>query len=216
MISHRVFILVLGIFLTTGCSIDRQAITQGAQASRQTAVSSRAHQTVQQDNHSFRSPIAGGLTRVTKKIFGTHVSPGHSPVSPERFTGYHTGIDFETTPAEAFIDIPVSAACDGAVLLARWVSGYGGVLAQRCVVDTQPVTVLYGHLRLSSIAKKAGAAIVAGDPIGVLGQGATHETDGERKHLHFSVHRGTAVELRGYAQKAADSSSWIDPETLLR
>jgi len=64
-----------------------------------------------------QEPIAGALTRVTKKPFGIYVSPGHSPVSPERFSGYHTGVDFETTAAEQNIDIPIYALCDGNLLI---------------------------------------------------------------------------------------------------
>src|SRR5579863_6635904 len=41
-------------------------------------------------------PISGGLSRVTKKPFGIYVTPQNSPVQPEKFTGFHTGIDFET------------------------------------------------------------------------------------------------------------------------
>src|SRR5438105_13240780 len=39
-------------------------------------------------------PLENAQTRVTKKFFGTKVSPGNSPVTPERFSGYHTGVDF--------------------------------------------------------------------------------------------------------------------------
>ncbi|MGE5392302.1 MAG: hypothetical protein ACM3NH_00970 [Candidatus Saccharibacteria bacterium] len=39
-------------------------------------------------------PLADWQERVTKKPFGIFVSPGHSPVDPERFRGYHTGTDF--------------------------------------------------------------------------------------------------------------------------
>lgn len=45
-------------------------------------------------------PINSALERVTKKSFGIYVTPQSSPVSPEKFTGYHTGVDFEITPDE--------------------------------------------------------------------------------------------------------------------
>ena len=47
---------------------------------------------------AITEPISDALSRVTKKTFGLYVSPGHSTIRPERFTCYHTGVDFETTP----------------------------------------------------------------------------------------------------------------------
>ncbi|NTU99252.1 hypothetical protein HGA64_04600 [Candidatus Falkowbacteria bacterium] len=51
----------------------------------------------------FVPPISDALSRVTKKPFGIKVSPKNSSVSPERFTGYHTGVDFETTSLVLFV-----------------------------------------------------------------------------------------------------------------
>ena len=67
-------------------------------------------------------------TRVTKKPFGIYITSGNSPVQPEKFAGYHTGVDFETTAAEAGIDIPVPVFCDGKLLLKKSANGYGGVI----------------------------------------------------------------------------------------
>jgi murein DD-endopeptidase MepM/ murein hydrolase activator NlpD len=161
-------------------------------------------------------PISGGLSRITKKGFGLYVSPGHSPVSPEKFTGYHTGIDFETTPAEQAIDVPVDAACAGKLLLKKYASGYGGVAVQSCVLDGQSVTLIYGHLRLSSITPNKGDTLAAGQQIAILGTDYSSETDGERKHLHFGIHIGTAINILGYVQKQNDLSSWEDPIQFLR
>jgi murein DD-endopeptidase MepM/ murein hydrolase activator NlpD len=161
-------------------------------------------------------PISGGLSRVTKKPFGIYVSPGHSPVSPEKFTGYHTGIDFETTPAEQNIDVPIYAACAGKLLAKKYASGYGGVAVQACVLDGQNVTIIYGHLRTSSIAPNIGDELKAGQQIAVLGTGYTSETDGERKHLHFGIHKGTAVNILGYVQKQSDLTGWENPLNYLQ
>ena len=38
-------------------------------------------------------PIGQTEERITKKPFGIKISPENSPISPERFSGYHTGID---------------------------------------------------------------------------------------------------------------------------
>ncbi|MEK7447653.1 MAG: hypothetical protein AAB632_02570, partial [Patescibacteria group bacterium] len=87
-------------------------------------------------------PIAGAESRVTKKPFGIYITPQNSPVQPEKFSGYHTGTDFETTPEEASQDIPVYAICTGKIRNKEIVSGYGGVIVQECTVDGQIVTVL--------------------------------------------------------------------------
>jgi hypothetical protein len=96
-------------------------------------------------------PLDHALDRVTKKPFGILITPKTSPVQPERFRGYHTGTDFETTPEEATTTVAVHAICDGALLQKRTASGYGGIAVQSCVINKQHVTVLYGHLKLASI-----------------------------------------------------------------
>ena len=161
-------------------------------------------------------PIADALTRVTKKPFGIKITPQTSPVQPERFAGYHTGADFETTLEEQTIDVAISAICTGTLLQARTASGYGGVAVQSCRIDDSDVTVVYGHVRLSSIAQKAGDTITVGQQFAVLGTGESVETDGERKHLHLGIHKGTAINIKGYVQTAAELSGWIDPLTILR
>lgn len=147
---------------------------------------------------------------MTKKFFGTYVTPQHSPVQPERFTGYHTGTDFETFAAEKNATITAHAICDGTVMYRGWVSGYGGVMIQSCVYHGQPVTVLYGHLNVDTITKNKGDAVHTGDAIGNLGTGYSHETDGERKHLHVSVHKGSGVDFKGYVALQPLLSQWID------
>ncbi len=155
-------------------------------------------------------PISNALTRVTKKPFGLKVSPGHSPVSPERFSGYHTGVDFETLPNEQNIDVPIYAVCTGPLIYKKWVSGYGGVAVQSCQLNKQAATIIYGHLKLASINIKLNKKITAGTPIGVLGKGYSTETDGERKHLHLGIHKGKTISLLGYVQNPKDLSSWLD------
>jgi len=159
----------------------------------------------------LHEPISGGLSRVTKKPFGLFVSPGHSPVSPEKFIGFHTGIDFETTPQEQNSDVPIYAACAGKLLLKKYVSGYGGVAVQACKLDNADVTIIYGHLRLSSIIPNVGDTLSPGQQIAVLGLGYSSETDGERKHLHFGIHISTAINILGYVQKQSELSGWLNP-----
>jgi murein DD-endopeptidase MepM/ murein hydrolase activator NlpD len=163
----------------------------------------------------FMSPLDRPAERITKKPFGIYITPATSPVQPERFTGYHTGTDFETFPGEADIAVTVKAFCAGSAVYKQWVSGYGGVFIQQCTVDSQTVTVLYGHLKLSSITAKVGDSLKAGDTIGELGQANSHDTDGERKHLHFGIHKGSIINVKGYVSKQSDLSNWLDPQKYL-
>lgn len=161
------------------------------------------------------SPLGDPKTRVTKKFFGTYVTPQNSPVMPERFTGYHTGWDFETTPAEAYSDVAISAFCAGRLLLKEWASGYGGLAVEACTISGQAVTVIYGHLNIDSVTPKVGDQLKIGDRIGLLGAANSHQTDGERKHLHFDIHKGASVNIKGYVQTKSELNSWFDPTTYL-
>ncbi len=154
--------------------------------------------------------------RVTKKPFGIFIDSKVSPVQPERFRGYHTGVDFETFDEEATINIPVRAICDGEILEQRFVSGYGGVVVTSCAFDHQPVTVVYGHLAPTSFLLEIGNSIREGEELGMLGMGGSRETDGERKHLHLGVHRGSVIDLRGYVPTERELAQWINPTLLFR
>ena len=160
---------------------------------------------------SFSLPIFPATERITKKPFGIYINPENSPVNPEKFQGYHTGVDFETLASEQDSEVPVFTICTGKLLYKKQVSGYGGVAVQSCNLQDQAVTVLYGHLKFNSITANIGEELKAEHPLGILGQGYGSETDGERKHLHLSVHLGPAVELKGYVQNKAALESWLDP-----
>jgi murein DD-endopeptidase MepM/ murein hydrolase activator NlpD len=160
---------------------------------------------------AFVPPISRAAERVTKKPFGIHITKMGSPVQPERFSGYHTGVDFEIFSEEADSDVAVSTVCPGELLVKRSVSGYGGIAVQSCIADGKPITVVYGHLRLSSIAATVGETLKAGDFLGTLGTGNSAETDGERKHLHLGVHKGTSTNILGYVRSKGQLSEWIDP-----
>jgi murein DD-endopeptidase MepM/ murein hydrolase activator NlpD len=155
-------------------------------------------------------PINRPLERVTKKPFGQKVSPSNSPVQPERFSGYHTGVDFEAFSDEKTTDVLISALCDGRILAKRIATGYGGVLIQACVLDGEPVTLVYGHLRLSSISVQAGDWLKAGQIFAVLGTGGSAETSGERKHLHLGIHRGSSQNILGYVARESELKNWLD------
>src|SRR3989344_363865 len=149
--------------------------------------------------------------RITKKPFGILIDRETSPVQPERFAGYHTGADFEVLPGEDETTMAVPAICEGEVGTAQNVSGYGGVVMQRCTIGDESVTVLYGHLSLDSIEVTVGQMLSPGQTIGRLGKGFSAETDNERPHLHLSIHKGAALEFRGYEQVEAELQRWLDP-----
>ncbi len=197
------------LLLGSGCVSAPAAVT----VSNSSATSTSALPEV--STGPFALPLEHAGERVTKKPFGLQVTPKDSPVSPERFSGYHAGTDFETFANEQDRDIEVFAVCDGALALKKTATGYGGVVVQRCVLDDQPVTVVYGHLKLSSVTVKTGEALKRGDALGVLGKGYSTETDGERKHLHLGIHKGATITVLGYVQKSADLDQWLDARLLL-
>jgi murein DD-endopeptidase MepM/ murein hydrolase activator NlpD len=219
---------MIKIFFTTAVIILLAAGCGGGQSSPQTSQSGQPQPTSQQPISTSTSsaviaptaaiamPISNTLSRVTKKFFGTYVTPQNSPVQPEKFKGYHTGADFETLPDEQNIDVPIYAICDGKLLMKKYASGYGGVAVESCKINSQDVTVIYGHLRLSSIIPNTGDILKPGDKIAVLGTGFSVETDGERKHLHLGIHKGSAINILGYVQNQSDLAGWIDPLTVLK
>ena len=161
-------------------------------------------------------PLDDALSRVTKKPFGIYITPKNSPVSPEKFTGWHTGADFEIFPGEENKDISVFAICAGKLLVKEFGRGYGGMLVQACDINNQPVTVIYGHLKLESIELKIGDDLTVGSVIGILGRGYTSETDYERKHLHLGIHKGSMINTRGDVATESELSNWVDPISVLK
>lgn len=172
--------------------------------------------TKQQGNQSpkttseFSAPIDQSLERITKKPFGIKISSNDSPIQPEHFSGYHTGVDFEIFPDEAEKDVPIFAICSGPLIVKKYASGYGGVVVQKCKLQDQNITVIYGHLKLSSIIVINNQRLLSGDKIGVLGKGFSQETDKERKHLHLGIHKGGTVNILGYVQNLTELDNWIN------
>ncbi len=161
-----------------------------------------------ESGRTLAEPITVFLSRVTKKPFGIFIEPKTSPVQPERFRGYHTGVDVEYEDASG--DVPVNAIADGVVIFADRTTGYGGVAALRHSIGSENVIAIYGHLdpdRLPSLETR----LERGMRIGFLGKGGTDETDGERTHLHFALFKGTQLDLRGYVQNAQELEKWHNP-----
>lgn len=192
------------------------AVSQNDQSASENAVSQNqgvASSPSQNDNslNNFKAPLDRTSERVTKKPFGIYITSDTSPVQPERFRGYHTGTDFEIFSEELNSDISVKAVCSGKILLKKYVSGYGGVVVEMCELENNPIAIIYGHLKLSSISLEEGNLINAGDILGILGKGDSAETDGERKHLHLGFHKGMGVNVQGYVSSESDLSKWLDP-----
>ncbi len=166
------------------------------------------------DRQFFLFPLDRVRQRVTKKPFGLKISPKDSPISPERFSGYHTGVDFETFPEEASRDIEVRAICSGPLRSAQRAKGYGGVAIQECMLGEQALSIIYGHVQVSSVKARPNAFLIAGDRLGVLGTRGSPETDGERKHLHLGIFQGINPDIRGYVPQKIDLSHWLDPLTV--
>ena len=166
-------------------------------------------QSIEEEKYLPDVPLDQYEERMTKKPFGIFITPENSPVSPERFYGYHTGVDFEIMEDEVVTEIAVRAICDGTIKEKKYISGYGGVVVQGCVIDDETVSIIYGHLRLSDA--RGGGDVRYGDEIGFLGKAYSTQTSNERKHLHLGIYRGSGIDVRGYVQDEDELSQWMDP-----
>ncbi len=218
----KIFIIPIIILLAVGCNLPAQTGNQNPVAENSsttpapTSTSSGVLKPKKPDALSqIVLPISQAKDRITKKFFGTYVTPQNSPVQPERFKGYHTGLDFETFANEQNSEVAVNVICSGKILRKGYASGYGGYAVQACVINGQTATVVYGHLREPSITGKLGQKLTAGDSLAVLGTGYSSETDGERKHLHLGIHKGASVNIIGYVQNQNELSGWMDPQKVL-
>lgn len=156
-------------------------------------------------------PLKNMHERVILKSFGMMITPQNSPIAPERFYGYHTGVDLEVFEDEKEADVSVYAVCDGAMIVRERVGGYGGVVVQECMLQDIKMRVIYGHLSLNSIGSHVGEYVMRGEQIGILGSGFSEETDLERKHLHLAFYTKDQRDMRGYVQNQNELSQWVDP-----
>jgi len=162
-------------------------------------------------------PIESGSGRETPLHFGVYVTPdpATNPIDPpERFTGFHTGTDFEISKTKADPQIDVYAVLRGKIRPGGFAEGYGGVVDQDCTLKGEPVTLIYGHLTIEGL-PAAGTMLTQGQKIGTLGAAKSHDTDGNRKHLHFTIHKGSTSSMLGYVQTEEELKDFIDPQTVL-
>lgn len=213
--AYNILISLIWIILLSSCAVDNTpastSSTGAVSGITEQAESASGSDNLQSTSSWLVLPMTEALSRVTKKLFWTWITPASSPVSPERFKGYHTWADFETFASEQESDVVVQAICAGPLMLKKWATGYGWVAVQKCQIEGQDMTVVYGHLRLESITSSVDSVIWAWEHLGVLGKGFSQETDGERKHLHLSIHRWSVVNIRGYASTRQELKGWVDP-----
>lgn len=154
-------------------------------------------------------PVAQFHERIVKKPFGIFITPDTSPVEGDRFFGYHTGVDAEFTDTAA--EVPVYAITDGTIAFRGWVNGYGGLVVLRHVIDGVSVYALYGHLDPASLPAADITSVNAGEQIALLGDDHSQETDGVRKHIHFSILTGDTLDMHGYVKTEAELAPWLNP-----
>lgn len=154
-------------------------------------------------------PVYGFKERITKKPFGIFITPNTSPVQPDRFTGYHTGVDAEF--GDIVEDVPVRAIADGTVVVSTWATGYGGVAVIKHTIDNVSLFAIYGHLDPARFLPPSTTQVKAGDQIGILGDDHSQETDGVRKHLHFSLYTGEKIDFHGYVETKEELALWLNP-----
>jgi hypothetical protein len=166
----------------------------------------------------FKYPMSRYEERSKLLTFGVHVTPDpkENPIDPpERFTGFHTALDLEIFDDEKDAEVPVYAICSGKLIYKASVNGYGGVMVQQCTYKKEPITVLYGHLDLSSADNSFADELIAGDQIAILGDHKSFETSDTRKHLHLGIHKGPEIFLSGYVQDEKDLEGYLNPEEVI-
>lgn len=160
-------------------------------------------------------PLEDALSRITKKPFGIYITPETSPVQPERFSGYHTGTDFEIKEGEENKNVDIYAICTGQIVRKRIVSGYGGTVIQECKINNKSMLVLYGHISLDRVSFNELDKVEAGTKIAILADANSEMSGGERKHLHLGIYKGTIIDYAGYVTDKKDLSEWLNFEDLL-
>ncbi|MDP3888884.1 MAG: M23 family metallopeptidase [bacterium] len=162
-------------------------------------------------------PMDKFAERITIKSFGQLIDNnfylGKEDLFPnKRYFGYHTGVDLEVFPNEENSDVPIYAVASGTITYIGYITGYGGLILE----NFGDHTALYGHLKLSSITLKKGEKVDAGQQLALLGNAFSTETDGERKHLHFGIYKGSDLYFKGHETSLSQlQNKWEDPEKFL-
>jgi len=223
--THKVifFSLIIIILLTSGLIIAKLNSDKGNKGAltatpiEKPSPNSSPSQAVASTTKTISPEKLISKDRITKKPFGIYVTPQNSPVSPEKFKGYHTAADFEIFDEEKDQEIKVEAVCGGEIVQASIVSGYGGLIIQNCEFKGLQSKVLYGHLDINSqLTKRSGDLVQAGDEIGILADEYSAMSGSERKHLHLGILKTNQIDYRGYVISESELAKWYDPVELLQ
>lgn len=191
-------IALLLILLGTGCISDSSQNNEV----KTTETNTRSVEETVIEKRLIQFPIEDYANRRTKKAFGEYIQ--------DRFVGYHIGDDIEYVYDAG--DVPVHAIANGTVRYVKDTPGYGGLVIIQHEIDDRSIMALYGHVSISSIELTVGNTVKEGQNIAILGQGASKETDGERKHLHFGLYEGEEIRLQGYESTTSGIQNWINPQ----
>ena len=164
-------------------------------------------------------PIANFKSKVTLNGFGNQplktitageysdlICPGQTLKA-----GYHTAADAEIDQDQINADVPVYSIADGVVREAKLASGYGAIIVIQYNIGGNDYTALYGHINIATFKVQTGAEVKRGDQLALLGTQCSPENGNVRKHLHFAIHKGTIIDIRGYVSNQTELGSWIDP-----
>jgi murein DD-endopeptidase MepM/ murein hydrolase activator NlpD len=169
-------------------------------------------------NGEWYYPMTDYQKRIIVKDFGTLINSefyqGKETLFPGmKLYGYHAAVDLDAFDSEQNTDVPVYAVANGTILYSSPnVGGYGGVIIQS--LDGTSDTALYGHVKQGSM--KVGNRVVGGQQITSLGNRFSQETSGERKHLHFAIHKGSDLYFRGHEDNLSQlTARWQNPTAYL-
>jgi murein DD-endopeptidase MepM/ murein hydrolase activator NlpD len=164
---------------------------------------------------AYYYPISNYNERLTFRWFGKFVN--NESVSPcgASFRGYHTADDLEILSGEKNTEVPVYAISDSSVRQIGPTSGYGGLMVLGTTINGNNYTLYYGHIDLTSSTLKQDDNVKAGQKIANLAPQCSAKSGGERKHLHFGIKKGNAVDVKGYVSNSLELNNWINPKNFL-
>lgn len=210
-------IILLLVLLFTILNLVRLATT-GSQSQENSMNQSAAKAATAQ---KWFFPMTNYAKRAALKKYGVLVDEkfyeGRENVFPNQYFGYHAGVDLETFPKETpdSVKVPVYAITDGEIIFVGEVTGYGGVVLEK--LDGEKRVALYGHVRIVDLKIQEGGRVKAGQQLTVLGAAFSQETGGERKHLHFAIHKGTDQYFLGHEPSIEDLNlNWENPTKFLQ
>jgi len=164
-------------------------------------------------------PLESFPERQSLKKFGQLITPefylDQESLFPNKFLGYHAGMDLEIFTDELNKKVPVFAVSEGTILYYGNVQGYGGVILEH--ISDQNLIVLIGHLNLHDINLGVEDQVKSGQKIAYLGDAFSTDSGGERKHLHLGIYKGTDIYFKGYeTDKNILNSKWLNPDAFLK